>query len=225
MRPDVWSRELEDDVAGVTNQESKDLGPGVPEALPRVVQRIAQAWPVERIDRLWLFPPLIRGRKESGLVAVSCRVEQMPDDAPDVPGDRRLLVTVSYAAERTGKGLDLDVQIEEEGEAPADRLPRVMAGVVVRSGIQLGDAAEVEIGGDADALAAWFDEVDEELLDPELPPRAVGADAGPEDAVPEDAVPEPDAPDATDADPPDDPPDDPGPDAELEPLEPWEVIP
>jgi hypothetical protein len=201
------SSELEDDVAGVTKKESNDLGPGVPEALPRVVQRVAQAWPVERLDRLWLFPPLIRGRKESGLVAVSCRVEPSPDPdapdgeprgtprspAPDVAADRRLLVTVSYAAERTGKGLDLEVQFEEEGEAPADRLPRVMAGVVVRSGIQLGDATELEIGGHADALAAWFDEVDEDLLDPDLPPRAVevdpvgdpvGASDAPQEAAP-----------------------------------------
>lgn len=147
-------------------EEQNDLGPGVPEALPRVVQRVVHAWPVERLDRLWLFPPMIRGRKESGLVAASCRVVAAPDD-------RRLLVTASYSAERSGTGLTLDVQMEEEGEAPADRLPRVMQGVVVRSGIQLGDATEVEIGGSADALAAWFDEVDEELLDPALPPRAV----------------------------------------------------
>jgi len=162
----VWSRAAEGDVAGVKNDETKDLGPGVPEALPRVVQRIAHAYPVERIDRLWLFPPLIRGRKESGLVAAGCRVA-------DASEERRLLVTASYGAERSGRGLDLEVRVEEEGEAPADRLPRVMQGVVVRSGIQLGEATEVAIAGSADALAAWFDTVDEELLDPALPPRAV----------------------------------------------------
>lgn len=150
----------------MTRNDKDDLGPGVPEALPRTVQRVVHAWPVERLDRLWLFPPLIRGRKESGLVAASCRV----DDAPD---DRRLLVTASYSAERSGRGLDLEVRIEEEGEAPADRLPRVMQGVVVRSGIQLGDATEVPVEGSPEALAAWFEEVDEELLDPDLPPRAV----------------------------------------------------
>ncbi|HKK93819.1 MAG TPA: hypothetical protein VJ925_10310 [Longimicrobiales bacterium] len=150
----------------MTNDEAKDLGPGVPEALPRVVQRIAHAYPVDRIDRLWLFPPLIRGRKESGLVAAGCHV-------PGAPDERRLLVTGSYTAERSGRGLDLEVQLEEEGEAPADRLPRVMQGVVVRSGIRLGEATEVEIARSPEALAAWFDEVDEELLDPALPPRAV----------------------------------------------------
>ncbi len=182
MPPVGWWRELEDDVAGVTNDEKRDLGPGVPEALPRVVQRVAQAWPVERLDRLWLFPPLIRGRKESGLVAVSCRVEDAPDD-------RRLLVTVSYSAERSGRGLDLDVQTEEEGEAPADRLPRVMQGVVVRSGIQLGDATELEIGGDPAVLAAWFDDVDEELFDPDLPPRAVEAETEAGTLEPQEATP------------------------------------
>lgn len=150
----------------VTKDSAKDLGPGVPEALPRVVQRVLHAYGAERLDTLWLFPPLIRGRKESGLVAAACF-------AGDPDADRRLLVTAGYVSERSGRGLALEVTIEEEGEAPADRLPRVMQGVVVRSGIPLGEASEVEVRGDAAALNAWFEEIEEEFLDPGLPPLAV----------------------------------------------------
>jgi len=161
----------------VTKETTKDLGPGVPEALPRVVQRMLHAYGAERIDTLWLFPPLIRGRKESGLVAAACF-------SSDEDDDRRLLVTAGYVSERSGRGLALEVTIEEEGEAPADRLPRVMQGVVVRSGIPLGEASEVEVRGDAAALAAWFDDIDEEFLDPALPPRAVQEELEMEPATP-----------------------------------------
>jgi len=161
----------------VTKESTKDLGPGVPEALPRVVQRVLHAYGAERLDTLWLFPPLIRGRKESGLVAASCFAGE-PEE------DRRVLVTAGYLSERSGRGLSLDVTIEEEGEAPADRLPRVMQGVVVRSGIPLGEAREVEVRGDQAALDTWFDEIDGELLDPALPPKAVQEELSMEEVVP-----------------------------------------
>ena len=165
----------------MSDVKGKELGPGVPEALPRVVQRLLHERGAGAVAHLWLFPPLIRGRRESGLVAASCYVAATPNaagvparEAPDAaPSDRRLLVTARYAAERTGKGLTLDVSIAEEGEAPADRFPRVMQGVVVRSGIPLGEASEVEIGGEPAAFDAWFAEVDDDLLDPALPPLAI----------------------------------------------------
>lgn len=160
----------------MTQDSANDLGPGVPEALPRVVQRVLHAYGAERLDTLWLFPPLIRGRRESGLVAASCFAGARGED-------RRLLVTAGYTAERSGRGLALEVSLEEEGEAPADRLPRVMQGVVVRSGIQLGEASEIEVGGEGEALSAWFEDIEEELLDPSLPPRAVQEELEMEEAT------------------------------------------
>ena len=50
---------------------SNDAGPGVPEALPRTLAMVVARLGAERIDRLWIFPPLIRGRREWGLVAAS----------------------------------------------------------------------------------------------------------------------------------------------------------
>jgi len=96
-----------------------------------------------KIDRVWIFPPLIRGRKEWGLVAVS-----------GLTGDplQRTLYTARYSAELTSTGTSLEFGVTVEGEAPPDRLPRVMDGVARRSDLQLGEAREYQIGGDPGRL-------------------------------------------------------------------------
>lgn len=128
---------------------------GVPEALARTLQTVGQRLGAEAIDRLWIFPPLVRGRKEWGLVAASCYQEE----------DARRLVTVRYAAERTGKGLFLDTKVAEEGLAPADRLPRVMDGVVRRGPGPLGSPKVVEVEGEADALQVLMEDFDASLFE------------------------------------------------------------
>jgi hypothetical protein len=117
----------------------------VPDALGRVLRAIADQVGGEKVDRVWIFPPLIRGRKEWGLVAVSGMTPE---------AGRRTLYTVRYLAELTGTGSSLDFGIAVEGEAPPDRLPRVMDGVVRRSDLQLGEAREVVIRGDVEKLGA-----------------------------------------------------------------------
>ncbi len=135
----------------------KDGGdPGVPEAIPRTLQMMARRLGESEIDRLWVFPPLIVGRKERGLVAASCFAED---------GARRLY-TALYSAERTGTSLLVENAITEEGQAPPDRLPRVMRGVVRRSEMDLGEPRMVEIAGDPAKLMALLDEFDVELLEP-----------------------------------------------------------
>ena len=135
----------------------KDGGdPGVPEAIPRTLQMMARRLGESEIDRLWVFPPLIVGRKERGLVAASCFTE----------GGARRLYTALYSAERTGTSLSVENGIAEEGQAPPDRLPRVMRGVVRRSEIDLGEPRMVEIAGDPARLRALLDEFDVELLEP-----------------------------------------------------------
>lgn len=121
-----------------------DDGPGVPEALPRTLREVAERLGPEALDHLWIFPPLIRGRREWGLVATSCF---------EGSGARRL-VTARYAAQRTGKGLYLETQLVDQGVAPADRLPRVMEGVVRRGPSPLGSPRAVEVGGATDAFDA-----------------------------------------------------------------------
>ena len=126
-----------------------DAGPGVPEALPRTLAMVVERLGAERIDRLWIFPPLIRGRREWGLVAASAYTED---------GERRLLHTAPYTAERTGQGLQLTHDLHEQGEAPPDRLPRVMSGVVHRSPEELGEPREVVVEGNPETLAELLGE-------------------------------------------------------------------
>ena len=117
----------------------------VPEALGRVLGLIWERLGPKKVDRVWIFPPLVKGRREFGLVAVSGFTA---DPA------QRILFTARYSAELTGKGMDFDSEIKAEGSAPPDRLPRVMDGVVRRSDLQLADPREVAIQGDAEALIA-----------------------------------------------------------------------
>ena len=129
--------------------------PGVPEALPRVLIRLRDRLGVESLDRLWIFPPSRRGRREQGLVAVSTFLEGE---------ERRGLITVSYTAEHTGKGVTIEPAFTQEGEAPPDRFPGVMQGVVQRLGDAKGDPREVEIGGSPEKYEGLLEEFDEELL-------------------------------------------------------------
>jgi hypothetical protein len=158
--------------------------PGVPEALPRTLQRIRAEVGPHHIDALWIFPPLRNGRRERGLVAMSLFLDE---------GERRRVHTVSYLAQRSGLELQVEPSFSEEGDAPPELLPRVMDGVVRRAGEDHADPRHVEIGGDAAAFDALLEEFDPALLDPEAAdPEAVDPDDGVEpDAVePEDVEPE-----------------------------------
>jgi len=125
----------------------KEQDPGVPGALLMALVHLEEKVPPSRVDRLWIFPPLARGRRESGLIAASCYAEE----------DRRLLVTLAYRAEETGKGITFEPVLQEEGEAPADRIPRVIEGVVRRAGGSPVEPRCVRIGGDPEALRAWVE--------------------------------------------------------------------
>jgi hypothetical protein len=124
---------------------------GVPAALPRTLELLRERLGVPALDRLWIFPPMRRGRRERGLVAVSAFQEGE---------ERRSLVTVTYVAEHSGKeGVRVDTSLTEEGEAPADRLPAVMRGVVLRGGEERGEPREVEIAGSAEKLDQLLEEL------------------------------------------------------------------
>ena len=129
--------------------------PGVPEALPRVLIRLRDRLGVESLDRLWIFPPSRRGRREQGLIAVSTFLGGE---------SRRSLITVSYVAEQTGTGVTIEPSFTEEGEAPPDRFPGVMQGVVQRLGEAGGEPREIEIGASAERYEELLEEFDQELL-------------------------------------------------------------
>lgn len=135
--------------------EDRSEDPGVPEALPRALVQARERLGAERMDRLWVFPPIRRGRRERGLLAVSTFLEGE---------ERRKLITLAYTAERTGKGLTLEHVFHEEGEAPAELLPRVMEGVVRRAGEAYGEPREVAIETSPESFQALVDEFDPALL-------------------------------------------------------------
>jgi hypothetical protein len=136
-----------------TDPKAED--PGVPEALPRTLVATRSRFAPEGMDHLWIFPPMRRGRREWGLVAVSLTLDGE---------ERRRLVTVAYTSERTGAGLTLDQVFHDEGEAPPDFLPRIMEGVVRRAGDAFGEPRVVEIAGDAALFTALVEEFDPALL-------------------------------------------------------------
>ena len=124
---------------------------GVPEALPRALELLRERLGAEALDRLWIFPPMRRGRRERGLIAASSFLDGT---------ERRGLVTVAYVAEQTGKeGVRVETSFTREGEAPPDRFPAVMKGVVLRGGEERGEPREVEIGGAAERLDELFEEL------------------------------------------------------------------
>lgn len=130
--------------------EVEGVDPGVPGALGKTLTQLRDRVGVEALDRLWIFPPLRRGRREQGLIAVSTfHAEE----------DRRGVVTVSYSAEETGKGITVEPSFTREGEAPPDRFPVLMRGVVERGGEERGVPREVEIEGSGEK----FDRLLEEL--------------------------------------------------------------
>ena len=115
---------------------------GVPGAVAEALTWLRQWVPPEQLDRIWIFPPLSDGRSESSVVAAGCFAG----------GDRRILVTLSYRAEETGRGVTFHPRFQEEGEAPTDRLPRVMEGVVERSGSGFESPRSTSLNGDPEAL-------------------------------------------------------------------------
>ena len=74
--------------------------------------------------------------------------------------ERRGVVTVAYSAEETGKGgVAVEPTFTREGEAPPDRFPILMKGVVLRAGEERGEPREVEIEGSAEKFDALLDEL------------------------------------------------------------------
>jgi hypothetical protein len=127
---------------------------GVPEALPRALECLRERFGAASLDRLWIFPPLRRGRRERGLIALSAFQEGREGE------ERRSLVTVTYAAEHSGKeGVKVETSFTHEGEAPADRFPGLMKGVVLRGGEERGEPREVEVAGSAEKLDELLEEM------------------------------------------------------------------
>jgi len=131
-------------------RDGDGIDPGVPEALVRTLTQLRDRIGVQLLDRLWIFPPFRRGRREQGLIAVSTFHTE---------GDRRGVLTVSYSAEETGKGITVEPSFTREGEAPPDRFPILMRGVVQRGGEERGEPREIEIEGSMEKFESLLQEL------------------------------------------------------------------
>jgi CRISPR/Cas system-associated protein Cas5 (RAMP superfamily) len=114
--------------------------------LPVLLGAIADHIPVTAIDEVWIFPPHRVGRAESVVAVVSA----FEDGA-----DRRRIFTARCTVVREPKGPGtVQREVAEEGSAPAERLGRLIEGVLRRLGDELPTAPprQVRVGGDA---ARW----------------------------------------------------------------------
>lgn len=135
----------------------------------------AATLPPERVDQVWLFPPRPVGEKESGLAVLAL----LP--AEGERPDSRALFTLRYEAEpekapRPARGKASSVPavvrrdlLEEQGVAPADRLDRIIEGVVRRlGGGEGGEAPEVrDVGGSAERWRELLADLDPAAAAPE----------------------------------------------------------
>ncbi|MDP9348149.1 MAG: hypothetical protein M3P24_03255 [Gemmatimonadota bacterium] len=114
----------------------------------------------EQVDQVWIFPPRAMGGRESGLAVLALFAE------PDERGPRRTLHTLRYEAEslKGGRTRRTD-SLVEEGTVPADRLDRIVDGMVRRLG---GGMETPEVRNVAGDRARWRRVVDElaSTLDP-----------------------------------------------------------
>lgn len=89
-----------------------------------VLHALAPQVPAETIDELWIFPTRRSGKSESAVVVASAFVS---------PGDDRRRIITAHRTIRPelGKKVAQEV-ITEQGIAPAERVPRLVEGVLRR---------------------------------------------------------------------------------------------
>jgi hypothetical protein len=101
---------------------------------------------ISKIDRIWIFTANVSKLRETGLFAISL----LP--AAEQETSHRSLYTFRYRVETNEGKLQRLAEIAEEGRAPPERIDRVIAGVLARSGDEAGEPMLVAIEGEE---AAW----------------------------------------------------------------------
>lgn len=97
--------------------------------VPALLERLAQTVPPISIDELWLFPT----RRVQGVESTVIVLARYTDEP-----DRRRVETVHFKATRNKRGeAAVETQLEDHAIAPADRLTRVIDGVLRRLGDDL----------------------------------------------------------------------------------------
>jgi len=148
------------------------LGPSLPpdpSSPVALLEALARALPPETIDELWIFPARRLGAATQSTVIVASAFEataaappeaqppaaEEPGQAPgaEVPSDRRRIITARFTLAgdpRTRQ--ELHHELAEHGAAPAERVGRVVDGVVRRLDDEPEPPRHARIAGD---LARW----------------------------------------------------------------------
>ncbi|MEJ2215801.1 MAG: hypothetical protein P8099_04210 [Gemmatimonadota bacterium] len=137
-----------------------DAGATFADAAPifALLNELAERLGIAGIDQLWLFPPRRVADAETAVVVVSAFTA-----AEDV---RRRVFTAHYAALTDRKGrLEIEEHVEERGLAPAERIGRLVEGVLQRVEDELAAAPPrvARIQGDP---ARWQELVESLRADP-----------------------------------------------------------
>jgi hypothetical protein len=97
--------------------------------IPALLERLAVSLPPESVDELWLFPTRRLSGVESTVIVLSLYTDE---------SERRRVATVHFRATRNKKGeATVETTLEDHAVAPADRLTRVIDGVLRRLGDDL----------------------------------------------------------------------------------------
>jgi hypothetical protein len=107
-----------------------------------LVRGLPTAFAIDRIDHIWIFPPFTNRKRETGFIVLSLL---SPTEGRE---DNREVVTIRYEAGLSGGRTGYQQRVTEEGWAPAERIDRVIAGVLARSGSTSAEPISEQIGAD-----------------------------------------------------------------------------
>lgn len=130
------------------------------EAQQELIRSIPERVPLERIQRIWIFPAHQGKSRETGLFVIGSR----SDD--EGAAGLQAVHTLRYQAETVKGKLSIEEQFVEEGWAPPDRIDRIIEGTLARAGDDLGEPDELEIQGEEEGWREILESYGA-LLDPE----------------------------------------------------------
>ncbi len=135
--------------------------PADPTSPVALLQALARALPPEAIDELWIFPARRVGGSQSTVIVASAfepnagaatgpegsdaEAGQTAEAAPD----RRRIITARFTLGGDAHARELRQELAEHGAAPAERIGRVVDGVVRRLDDEPAPPRHARIAGDA----------------------------------------------------------------------------
>jgi hypothetical protein len=120
--------------------------------VPALLERLSASVPIDSIDELWLFPTRRLTGVESTVLVLSLYTDEH---------DRRRVATVHFKATRNKRGeATVETVLEDHAVAPADRLTRVIDGVLRRLGDDLSSTPRAaRISGEDERYEALIEAI------------------------------------------------------------------